>query len=313
MKKFLIELWHDLRAKRLWPVAALLLVALVAVPVLLKKKDSSSSASTPPPAAVAAGAGDNASKAVVVADDTTPASTLGVFNKKDPFKPDHAVLAAAHPKPAAPSSQSQSQSQSQPSGGGNSQPAGGGNSTPSNGGGGSSSGGTPVTPQPTKPQAPKGPFAYTVDVKFGKRGAPRVHHNVQKLDVLPNQNNPLLVFLGVNSAGNEAVFLTDTSLKAAGEGKCKPDSDTCSFLYLKLGKNSNSEDLTQVATDGSGVEYTLTLLAIHKVPVSQLAKGAKKAAAAARAEARRAHIEQHKAPTPFKVPLSAQLTPDTVG
>jgi hypothetical protein len=167
--------------------------------------------------------------------------------------------------------------------------------------------------QPVHPQAPKGPFAYTVDVRFGKRGELRTHHNVQKLDVLPNQNNPLLVFLGVNSAGDEAVFLTDTSLKAAGEGRCKPDGDTCSFLYLKLDKSSDTEDLSQIAADGSGTEYTLKLLAIHKVPVSELAKNAKKAAAAARAEARRAHIGKGKAPTPFKVPLSAQLTPDTVG
>ena len=307
MNKFFFELWHDLRAKRLWPVAALLVVALVAVPVVLKKK-SSTSTPTPTPSAAATGAADNASKAVVVADDTAHPSTLGIFNKKDPFRPDHAVLAAAHPKTPAPSSSS-----SQPqSSGGNSTPTGGGNSTPSNGGG-TNSGGTTVTPQPTKPQAPKGPFAYIVDVKFGKRGHTRVHHNVQKLDVLPNQNNPLLVFLGVNTAGDEAVFLTDTSLKAAGEGKCKPDGNTCSFLYLKLGKDQNSEDLSEVAADGSGTEYTLTLLAIHKVPVSELAKGAKKAAAAARAEARRAHIEKHKAPTAFHVPLSAQLTPDTVG
>jgi hypothetical protein len=306
MNKFLFELWHDLRAKRLWPVAALLVVALVAVPVVLKKKSSSPTPSTPP-AAAASSAADNASKAVVVADtNTAKSSTLGVFNKKNPFKPDHAVLAAAHPKaPAAP----KSSSPSTPAGGG-SNPSSGSGSTPS-GGSGPTGGSSPSTP--TKPEAPKGPFAYTVDVKFGKRGETRVHHNVQKLDVLPNQNNPLLVFLGVNSAGDEAVFLTDTSLKAAGEGKCKPDGNTCSFLYLKLDKDSNTEDLSEVAADGSGTEYTLELLAIHKVPVSELAKGAKKAAAAARAEARRAHIEKHKAPTAFKVPLSAQLTPDTVG
>ena len=35
MKIFLLDLWHDLRAKRLWPVAAVLAVALVAVPVVL--------------------------------------------------------------------------------------------------------------------------------------------------------------------------------------------------------------------------------------------------------------------------------------
>jgi len=302
MNKLLLELWHDLRAKRLWPVAVLLVVALVAVPVVLKKNSSTPPASTPP-AASASSAGDN-SKAVVVADTgTAQGSTLGVFNKKDPFKPDKAVLSAAHPKPTpAP------KSPPRPPGGG-STPSGGNGSSP----GSSNGGGVQVTPQPTKPEAPKGPFAYTVDVKFGKRGETRVHHDVQKLDVLPNQNNPLLVFLGVNTAGDTAVFLTDTSLKAAGEGTCKPNGDTCSFLYLKLDKNSNTEDLSALAADGSGTEYTLTLLAIHKVPVSQLAKGAKKAAAAARAEARRAHIEKHKSPTAFHVPLSAQLTPDTVG
>jgi hypothetical protein len=315
MNKFLLELWHDLRAKRLWPVAALLAIALVAVPVMLKKSSSSTPSSpSTPPAASSASAGDNASKAVVVADTgTAQSSTLGVFNKKDPFKPDHAVLSAAHPKSPAPSSGNSTQPPSGGGGGATTTHPGGGNSTPAGGSGGGG-GGTPATPvQPVKPQAPKGPFAYTVDVKFGKRGELRTHHNVQKLDVLPNQNNPLLVFLGVNSAGDEAVFLTDTSLKAAGEGKCKPDGDTCSFLYLKLDKNSDTEDLSQVAADGSGTEYTLKLLAIHKVPVSELAKNAKKAAAAARAEARRAHIGKGKPPTPFKVPLSAQLTPDTVG
>jgi hypothetical protein len=303
MNKLILELWHDLRAKRLWPVAALLVAALVAVPVMLKKNSSTPPAPTPP-AASASSAGDN-SKAVVVADTgSAQGSTLGVFNKKDPFKPDKAVLSAAHPKPTpAP----KSSSPSAPAGGNT--PSGGNGS----GSGSGNGGGVPVTPQPTKPQAPKGPFAYTVDVKFGKRGETRVHHDVQKLDVLPNQNNPLLVFLGVNTAGDTAVFLTDTSLKAAGEGTCKPNGDTCSFLYLKLDKNSNTEDLSEVAADGSGTEYTLTLLAIHKVPVSELAKGAKKAAAAARAEARRAHIEKHKSPTAFHVPLSAQLTPDTVG
>jgi hypothetical protein len=304
MKKLLLELWHDLRAKRLWPVAVLLVVALVAVPTVLKKGSK-----TPAPASASTGAADNTDKAVVVADSQDPSdsSTLGVFNKKDPFKPDKAVLAAAHPKTTAPDkSSSSTSSSSSDSGSAGSAPSSGGGDTS---GGGSTGGSTPT--QPSQPAKPQGPFAYTVDVKFGKRGEPRTHHNVQKLDILPNQNNPLLVFMGVNSTGDTAVFLTDTSLKAAGEGTCKPNDGTCSFLYLKLDKDKNTEDLSQVATDGSGTEYTLTLVAIHKVPVSELAKGAKKAAAAARADARRAHIGHHKAATPFRVPVSAQLIPDT--
>ncbi|HKN95316.1 MAG TPA: hypothetical protein VJU60_13355 [Thermoleophilaceae bacterium] len=316
MNKFLLELWHDLRAKRLWPVAALLVVALVALPVVLKKHSSAGSG-TPAPATAASSAADNSSKAVVVADTGgAQSSTLGVFNKKDPFKPDKAALAAVHPQTSTPSSSSSTQpssggSQTTQSGG---SLGGGGSSNPGNSNSGG--GGAPVTVppvQPVKPQAPKGPFAYTVDVKFGKRGELRLHHNVQKLDVLPNQNNPILVFMGVTSDGKTAVFLTDTSLKAAGEGTCKPDGDTCSFLYLKLDPNSDTEDLSQLAADGSGTEYMLKLVAIHKVPVSELAKEAKKAAKAAHSEALRAHIEHHRAATPFHAPLSAQLLPDTVG
>ena len=47
MKAFVLDLWHDLREKRLWPVAVLLLAGLVAVPVLLAKPAEDPS---PPPA-----------------------------------------------------------------------------------------------------------------------------------------------------------------------------------------------------------------------------------------------------------------------
>jgi hypothetical protein len=43
MKNFLADLWNDLRAKRLWPLAVVLLAGLVAVPVVL-----SQSAQEPP-------------------------------------------------------------------------------------------------------------------------------------------------------------------------------------------------------------------------------------------------------------------------
>src|ERR671915_68680 len=38
MKTFLLDIWHDLRAKRLWPVAVVLLAGIVAVPFVLAKK-----------------------------------------------------------------------------------------------------------------------------------------------------------------------------------------------------------------------------------------------------------------------------------
>ena len=47
MTNFLQDLWNDLRVKRLWPVALVLLAALVATPVVLSKD-----AEAPEPAAV---------------------------------------------------------------------------------------------------------------------------------------------------------------------------------------------------------------------------------------------------------------------
>ena len=40
MTTFFIDLWHDLREKRLWPVAVGLLAAIVAVPAILFKPAS---------------------------------------------------------------------------------------------------------------------------------------------------------------------------------------------------------------------------------------------------------------------------------
>ena len=39
-----------------------------------------------------------------------------------------------------------------------------------------------------------------------------------RLGMLPSESNPLLLFLGVDSGGDNAVFLVDSTLSASGEG-----------------------------------------------------------------------------------------------
>src|SRR5215218_5236322 len=97
MKIFLLDLWHDLKEKRLWPVAVVLLAALVAVPVLLAKPSSA-----PPPAAptaTAAGPKPDVLKqlARVKLGEAAPGdgSTLGVFDPGDPFKPPKGAIKKA--------------------------------------------------------------------------------------------------------------------------------------------------------------------------------------------------------------------------
>jgi len=76
------NVWQDLREKRLWPVALLLAVALVAVPVLLLKGTPEQA---PPPVA---SAGKGPAIPLVASDQTSIAgsSELGSFDSKDPFR-----------------------------------------------------------------------------------------------------------------------------------------------------------------------------------------------------------------------------------
>ncbi|HXD56799.1 MAG TPA: hypothetical protein VN606_02725 [Thermoleophilaceae bacterium] len=296
MNKFLLDLWHDLRRKHLLPVALLLVGALIAVPVFMKK---SSHPAQPAPATGSAASSSTAdTKPLVVAASDSSASKLQAFSSKDPFKPHLPATKAASAGTTGASGATGGSGSGSGSGSGGDTSGGGG----AGGTGGGSNGGTTT---------PKGPFAYVVSVKFGERDHTKTYHQVEKLDVLPNANHPLLVFMGVNTAGDTAVFLTDTSLKASGEGDCKPSADVCSFLYLKLDKNSDTEDLLAQNADGTGIEYTLKLLDIKKVPVSEL-----EAASASAKDSKRAAAEakrlRNKPGTPFHLLFKLPLLPDEV-
>src|SRR5688500_3334631 len=47
MHNFLLDLWHDLREKRLWPIAVALLAATLAVPFVLMEKEQPAPAPAP--------------------------------------------------------------------------------------------------------------------------------------------------------------------------------------------------------------------------------------------------------------------------
>src|SRR5215211_5262943 len=85
MNAFLLDLWHDLRAKRLWLLAVALAVGLVAVPLLLiDHPEDAPTAGTPP---VAAAKNDDTPTIEVADDATLGSSDLNVFDPKNPFKP----------------------------------------------------------------------------------------------------------------------------------------------------------------------------------------------------------------------------------
>ena len=86
--------------------------------------------------------------------------------------------------------------------------------------------------------------------------------------MLPSQSNPLLVFLGVNSTGDEAGFMVDSTVQTTGEGRCTPSEGECSIVFMEAGEE-------QMFTGPDGNSFTLRLDQIRQVALSKaVARGA---------------------------------------
>jgi hypothetical protein len=277
MQVFLLDLWHDLREKRLAPVAVVLLLGLVAVPVLLAKP-----AEDPGPAPVVAAPKKSDREALAALtkvklgeDATGKGSTLGVFDPDNPFAP--------------PKGKIKKEDTGVSTGGPNDVVGPAGGSTPggdtttdggSLGGGGVTSPGTGVTIPGTGGggggDTTTTAFKYVVDLTFKANGRTRHIKGMEKLDMLPSDSSPLLIFMGVTPNGGDAVFLVDSTLEAAGEGRCKPSESECAFAYIGAGSE-------YVFTEEDGDTYTIEIDEIRKVKVG--ASAAKSSAKGAKAHA----------------------------
>jgi hypothetical protein len=235
------DLLSDLVEKRLWPIAVLLLGAAVAVPFVLAKSPSSDGGQAPapaPPAAVAPGppAGTAGEPIVSVADGTPGGAPLG-GQAKDPFRQQFPAPKTASGGPAVKT----------PNGGG-SAPGGSGSS------GGSGSPGS---------HRPRPRTIYTiahVDVRFGKAtGRLRTIKDVPRLTPLPSAQSPVVIFLGVRSDEQTAVFMISSDVHAQGDGRCTPSSKDCEGVELKAGQ---TEILDVTAANGAVTEYELDLAGI---------------------------------------------------
>ena len=249
MKTFALDLLHDLREKRLWPVAAALLIGLLAVPVVLSKSAPPAPApvvqATPKPAAAELPELKN----LTVVADTAAArggSTLDAFKAKDPFRPPAVVLREDKDSPSVATAPKTAVA----AGGG-----GGGGKAGSGGSGGSTGPGrAPVAPRAPAPSPPARPrsYAFVADVHFGRSGHERRFNPLDRLGILPNQDFPLLIFLGVDPGGNNAVFLVDSTLTTAGEGRCNPSPTECGTLTIGAGSEHEF-------ADQEGQSYTLRI------------------------------------------------------
>lgn len=268
---FLKAIISDLRDKRLWPVAAALLVAVVAVPVVLSK--ASSGAPAPVAQLPSTGSGGTASGLPAVSVSTAPSEGKLTGNGRNPFNQfgGTTTTSGTSGTTAATTGTSTSASTST-SGSGTSTTAsstgsGAGSSTTS----GSSTTGSSTTPSittaPPKP-APTGLTAtesYEVSLAItNSAGGLDTYSPLQRLSLLPSPSRPLLVELGVLKGAKRVLFAVEPGTVISGPGSCIPGPVDCEVLALapgqteSLGEHSSSGN-TRVAlfavTDVSAAKH----------------------------------------------------------
>ena len=310
MTTFLSDLWADLREKRLWPVALLLLVAVVAVPVVLAKPDAEPAPAPPAPPSEQSDA-DSALKVIAAANDVGEGSPLNLFDKEDPFRPPKQALAKADEADGAADTVAGPDQGADTTGEAIGEAGEAGKVAPPAGSGGGTTGGDTTgggqsdgdDDAPTKPTTKR--FTYVIDATFKRGNRTRKIKGMERLEMLPNEDSPLLLFLGVDAHANNAVFLVDSRLDAQGEGTCKPRPSECSFLYLGAGSQ-------HMFSEEDGTTYLLRIDQIRRVKLGD-GDSAARAGKAKRGD-RKAHGSASKRPArststrrPFLPPFLADL------
>ncbi len=247
------NIFQDLVDKKLWPIAAALVVALLAMPILLGggAEPVAEQAAVPAPAAQAANAPPGARAAISLQQEATARRNRG-GKRRNPFVQQHLPKSTVVAEAADTVKDLAS--------------ALGGDTKSDAGGGGTGS--TPTTnTTPAKKQAdkPEASDLYRVNLRFGEAGQTRLRRNVARLSPLPSSTDPFFIFLGVLEDGKTAVFLVSSDAVASGDGKCRPTKDLCETLELKVG---DSEFFDVAAGTGGVVQYQLDLVSIRRKKAS---------------------------------------------
>jgi hypothetical protein len=237
---FLRDIWTDLVDKRLWPVAAALLVALVAIPVVLMKPATAPKPAPAPMADVGAAALVSDPAAIAAARPGGPVTGKA----KNPFAQQHVPKEAKSTASSAdgPGTVSSSSSSSDtvsvaPSGG--------------------TGGGVPITvpKQPASRAQPED--GKRLKVRFGKTDGKSRVRLLTPGTPLPSRANPVFVFVDFGR-GERAELLVSSDAAPQGDGRCEPSRSICSQLFVKPG-HTLFFDVTRSSGD---VQYQLDVLGV---------------------------------------------------
>jgi hypothetical protein len=228
---FVERILGDLREKRLWPLAVLLLAALVAAPVLLSKGSSS-----PPQVAQAPAASQSAAPAglPVVSSSSAPSGGRLRGSARNPFN--QLVHGATSSVASAISaSRGSTATAGAPT---TTTPSSGTSSTASSTGTSTTTTTTTTTTIPTgtpKPPPPGLAATQSYEVKLAitdSSGGVDTISPLERLSILPSKQQPLLVELGVLKGGDRVLFAVQPGAIVSGAGSCIPGPIDCEILSL---------------------------------------------------------------------------------
>ena len=85
---------------------------------------------------------------------------------------------------------------------------------------------------------------------------------VRRLEVLPDEANPVLVYRGVEDGGKVAVFELTGNVTVEGDGACHPTPEDCQILKLRAGE-TEFVTVTDTGSETTDAQYQLDLIKIN--------------------------------------------------
>jgi hypothetical protein len=268
---------QDLVERRLWPVALLLVGAVLAVPVLMGGGGSPAPGGASGSAAKAALASDDGAQVTIV--ESTPPSRKRSGRERNPFVQPAAAPSASSAAASSTSAQTSgptpvTQVSSAATGGGSGPTpvtttvAQGADKGATGAGGVESQPTTPVeasTPATTEhPVEHKNPRddVFRVNLRFGS-GPGEMHtaKDVARLTPLPSTDDPVFVFLGVMPDAKTVVLLLPAGASGEGEAKCRPKAGDCRLLEVRT---DESEVVDVPTADGGERQFVVRVTGVKR-------------------------------------------------
>jgi hypothetical protein len=228
------DLYLDLRDRRLLPLLALVLVAIVAVPILLTEDGEEAKSGPQGGAGIAAEKGGEATAFTVAKATPGLRDYKRRLNRRDPKDPFRQHFTSPVLKGAQLSESDTSESSSSTTEEG----SGGGSTAPG------PEGGVPPVPGQDGPGVRL--FTVTIKAKITRTeedaegnvstGEPMVREGVRPLTPLPGEKAPVVTYLGANLQTGKALLMVSKEVTATfGEGQCVSGTASCELLEVEKG------------------------------------------------------------------------------